>query len=208
MKPVLLIIAGPNGSGKTTVTVRLKRDNWSDGIEYLNPDDIARDQFGDWNSESAVKQAARWTTARRNQLLAEKRSLAFETVFSADEKLSFVRAAKQGGYFVRLFFIGTSSPEINASRVARRVMEGGHDVPIPKIISRYSGSLANLSLVLPVIDRAYIYDNSISGVEARLVARTIDGKLRKTYGDTPQWIADILESTPRHDEFEAVAASG
>jgi predicted ABC-type ATPase len=42
MKPVLLVIAGPNGSGKTTVTVRLRTDRWSEGVEYLNPDGVAR----------------------------------------------------------------------------------------------------------------------------------------------------------------------
>jgi predicted ABC-type ATPase len=46
MKPVLLVIAGPNGSGKTTVTVRLRADRWSEDVEYLNPDDVARDRFG------------------------------------------------------------------------------------------------------------------------------------------------------------------
>lgn len=68
MRPVLLIIAGPNGAGKTTVTVRLRAERWSEGVEYLNPDDIARDRFGDWNSETAVLQAARWTEARREEL--------------------------------------------------------------------------------------------------------------------------------------------
>jgi predicted ABC-type ATPase len=47
MKPVLLVIAGPNGAGKTTLTVRLREDRWSEGVEYLNPDEIARDRFGD-----------------------------------------------------------------------------------------------------------------------------------------------------------------
>ena len=50
MRPVLLVVAGPNGAGKTTVTVRLRAERWSEGVEYLNPDDIARDRFGDWNS--------------------------------------------------------------------------------------------------------------------------------------------------------------
>ncbi len=59
------MIAGPNGAGKTTVTTRLREERWSEGIEYLNPDDVARERFGDWNSPAAVLDAARWTEARR-----------------------------------------------------------------------------------------------------------------------------------------------
>jgi predicted ABC-type ATPase len=65
VNPVLMVIAGPNGSGKTTVTVRLRQDRWSEGVEYLNPDDVARDRFGDWDSPAAVLSAAQWTTSRR-----------------------------------------------------------------------------------------------------------------------------------------------
>lgn len=64
MKPALLVIAGPNGAGKTTVTLRLRDEHWSEGVEYLNADDVARERFGDWNSPTAVMDAARWTTAR------------------------------------------------------------------------------------------------------------------------------------------------
>lgn len=74
--PVFLVIAGPNGSGKTTITARLRADHWSEGVEYLNPDDIARDRFGDWNSPSAVRSAAEFVTARREALLGVRQSLA------------------------------------------------------------------------------------------------------------------------------------
>jgi predicted ABC-type ATPase len=59
MNPVLLLVAGPNGSGKTTVTVCLREEQWSHNTEDLNPDDVARDRFGDWNSAEAVAKAAR-----------------------------------------------------------------------------------------------------------------------------------------------------
>jgi len=78
VQPVLIVVAGPNGSGKTTLTARLKQDHWSDGVEYLNPDDIARDRFGDWNSPEAVLAAARWTEARREELLRSRSGIAFE----------------------------------------------------------------------------------------------------------------------------------
>lgn len=207
MKPVLLVIAGPNGSGKTTVTARLRADRWSEDVEYLNPDDIARDRFGDWNSPEATLQAARWTTERREALLAAHQGIAFETVFSTEDKLDFVARARSAGYFVRVFFIGTSDPRINAARVAGRVMAGGHTVPIEKIISRYGKSMAHLIGAIEVADRVYIYDNSVDGVEARLCARTTDGQLRKVYGELPEWVDDATRDLPRHPQFVDLRAA-
>jgi predicted ABC-type ATPase len=201
VKPALLVIAGPNGSGKTTVTVQLRRDHWSEGVEYLNPDDIARDRFGDWNSPTAVLEAARWTSARREELLTLHEGIAFETVFSAPDKVDFVARAKNAGYFIRIFFISTSDPRINAARVAGRIIQGGHSVPIEKIISRYGNSMANLSAALTLADRVYIYDNSIELADARLCARTHDGMLRKVHGPLPAWVAAAIDPLPRHVEF-------
>ncbi len=207
MRPVLLVIAGPNGSGKTTVTVRLREEHWSEGVEYLNPDEIARDRFGDWNARETVLEAARWTEARREELLAAHAGIAFETVLSTQQKVDFVRRAKDAGYFVRTFFVGTTDPRINAARVAGRVMAGGHTVPIEKIVSRYVGSMANLSAMIRLSDRVYVYDNSVDDVEARLCARTIDGQLRKIYGPLPEWVADAVLPLPRHPEFVDARAS-
>lgn len=207
MKPVLLVIAGPNGAGKTTVTTRLRTDHWSEGVEYLNPDEVARDRFGDWNSPQAVLDAARWVTARREELLAQGAGIAFETVFSGQDKVEFVGRAKGKGYFVRVFFIGTDDPRINAARVAGRVMQGGHTVPIEKIVSRYGRSMANLSAVTRLADRVYVYDNSVEGVEARLCARTEDGQLRKVYGSLPAWVEAAVAGLPRHAEFVDLRAA-
>ena len=201
MSPVLLVVAGPNGAGKTTVTVRLRTERWSENVEYLNPDDVARDRFGDWNSSEAVRSAAAWTTARRNELIASHRGVAFETVFSTDEKVEFLRRAKALGYFVRVFYVGTRDPRINAARVAGRVMQGGHTVPIEKIVSRYARSMANLSAALRIADRVYVYDNSVEDEDARLVARTVDGLVRKVYGHLPEWVERALAGLARHADF-------
>ncbi|MCC6667292.1 MAG: zeta toxin family protein [Polyangiaceae bacterium] len=201
MRPVLLVIAGPNGAGKTTVTTRLRQDHWSHGVEYLNPDDVAQNRFGDWNSPQATLEAAAWTTARREELLVQLKGIAFETVFSTSEKVDFVRRAGEAGYFVRVFFVGTADPRINAARVASRVMQGGHTVPIEKIVSRYGKSMANLSAAVELADRVYIYDNSVDDVEARLCARTESGKLRKVYGPLPAWVEDAVQGRERHARF-------
>ncbi|MBI2895773.1 MAG: zeta toxin family protein [Deltaproteobacteria bacterium] len=207
MKPVLLVIGGPNGSGKTTVTARLREERWSEGVEYLNPDEVARDRFGDWNSPQAVLSAAQWTDARREELLGLGEGIAFETVLSTTTKVDFLRRAKDRGYFVRVFFIGTSDPRINAARIAGRVMEGGHTVPIEKIVTRYVRSMANLSAVLRLSDRVYVFDNSIDDEEARLCARTVDGQLRKIYGELPEWVSDAVSTVERHPQFVDLRAA-
>ena len=132
LRPRLLVVADPNGSGKTTVTERGLAHEWFGGCTYINPDNIARDQFGDWNSPSAVLQAAQLAQQLREECVREQRSLAFETVFSGADKISFLRKAYAAGYFTRLFFVATSDTSINAARVAHRVMHGGMMSPSPR----------------------------------------------------------------------------
>lgn len=87
---------------------------------------------------------------------------------------------------------GTDNPSINAKRVAQRVMEGGHDVPINKIISRYTRSLANCAVAARLAHRAYIYDNSVDNAPARLLFRVSEGKLIKQYDSINPWAVEIL----------------
>ena len=130
----------------------------------------------------------------REESLKNHQSLIFESVFSSDEKVDFVCRAKQQGYFIRLFFVATSHPSINAARIAKRVIQGGHDVPISKIISRYQKSIFNCKKIIPSVDRLYVYDNSVEDQDASLLFRMSDGELVKSYTDNiPQWAMTILK---------------
>ncbi len=192
-QPILIVIAGPNGSGKTTITTKVLHHEWLEDAVYVNPDNIAQERFGGWNDNEAVLKAAQYCEAWREQCLAECKSLIFETVMSVEGKLDFIRRAKAAGYFVRLFFVCTYSPHINASRIARRVMGGGHDVPITKIISRYSRSILNCADISKIVDRTYVYDNSTDNSEAQLLFRLVNGELYKQYvEEVPEWAATIL----------------
>lgn len=191
-KPVLIVIAGPNGSGKTTITSRVLHHEWLEDSIYINPDNIAQNMFGDWNNQDAVLKAAQYCQARREECLNNKHSMIFETVMSTAEKIDFIKRAKEAGFFIRLFFVGTSSPTINASRIATRVMKGGHDVPITKIISRYAKSIINCEIASQYADRTYVYDNSKDGVEAQLLFRMTEGKIFKEYvKEIPEWAIGI-----------------
>jgi predicted ABC-type ATPase len=170
------------------VTQKFLHHEWSDGTIYINPDDVANEMFGDWNSQEAVIKSANYCAELREKCLQNKESFVFETVFSAEDKVEFLYRAKQAGYFVRLFFISTNSPEINAARIAKRVMEGGHDVPISKIISRYYKSIANCITISKYVDRLYVYDNSVDNQDARILFRLSNGQLAKQYTeDIPDW---------------------
>ena len=192
-KPELIIIAGPNGSGKTSITQKFLHHEWAEGTTYINPDQIAKDLFGDWNNSESVLKAAIYCSNLREQCLKEKKSFVFETVFSAQDKIDFVIRAKQAGFFIRIFFISTSNPAINASRIAKRVMEGGHDVPITKIISRYNKSIQNCKTVSAIVDRLYVYDNSIDDADAIPLFRLSNGTVAKQYTeDIPEWAKMLL----------------
>lgn len=192
-KPEVIVVAGPNGSGKTSVTQRFLHHEWAVGTIYINPDEVAKDKFGDWNSKEAVLNAANYCAEWRERCLKSKKSFVFETVFSASDKIDFLLRAKQAGFFIRLFFIATNSPSINASRITKRVMKGGHDVPISKIISRYYKSIENCRTVIPFVDRIYVYDNSVENEDAKPLFRLTNGSVGKMYvTDVPEWALHIL----------------
>ena len=193
-KPVLIVIAGPNGSGKTSVTSKILKHEWMEDAVYINPDLVAQERFGDWNSPEAIRKAVIYCQEWREQCFAERKSLIFETVLSADDKIDFIERAKEAGFFVRLFFVCTESPTINASRIAQRVMKGGHDVPITKIISRYQKSVLNCKYIATKVDRTYLYDNSVDDAEQQLLIRLSDGLIAKRYvNELPEWAKQIIE---------------
>ena len=193
-KPVLIVIAGPNGSGKTSVTSKILQHEWMEDSVYINPDIVAQERFGDWNSMEAIKKAVVYCEEWREKCLAERKSLIFETVLSAKDKIDSIKRAKKAGFFIRLFFVCTKSPAINASRIAQRVMKGGHDVPITKVISRYQKSILNCKYIATKVDRTYLYDNSVDDAEQQLLIRLSDGIIVKRYVEQlPEWARQIIE---------------
>lgn len=192
LRPTLCIVAGPNGSGKTSTTIQLLQNEWAKDSIYINPDNIARDKFGDWNALPSVLKAAEYATNLRYECLRNKKDFVFETVLSSEEKVEFIKKAKEMGYFIRLFYVCTDDPTINVRRITQRFLNGGHEVPISKIIDRYYKSLVQASIAISLVDRSYIYDNTIDDHIPQLLFRTVGGYVVKKYSDvTPAW-AELL----------------
>ncbi len=86
MRPSLIVVADPNGSGETTITEKLLRHEWMDNCVYINPDNIAQEKFGGWNSNADIIKAAQYAAKLREQCVASKENMAFETVLSIQDK--------------------------------------------------------------------------------------------------------------------------
>ena len=84
-RPTLCVVAGPNGSGKTTTTIQLLNNEWAADSLYINPDNIAQDTFGDWNSPEAVLKAAEEAT----RVWIKKRISFLKQFFLLKKKWSF-----------------------------------------------------------------------------------------------------------------------
>lgn len=146
-----------------------------------------------------MRNAANKADSLREACLCEKRSLAFETALSTEGKVEFIHRAISAGFFVRIFFVSTTHPAINASRITYRYMDGGHEVRISKIVSRYTKLIVNCMSLASFVDRLYIYDNSVDNQAPRLLFRTREGKLCKSYvsePDTPEWALQIRQYLP------------
>lgn len=183
MLPQVWIVAGPNGSGKTTFT----RRHLAGRLPVVNPDEIAREiEPSRPEAPDVALRAGRAAIARRRQFLAAKENFAIETTFSGNSELAFMREAKASGYKVNLFFVATVSPLVSAGRVAGRVEDGGHFVASRDIERRYYRSLENLAEGVALADRAWLIDNSSR--RPRLVATLEQGREKASSINLPRWV--------------------
>ena len=198
-KPLLIILAGPNGSGKTTIARAIENMGYTKNCTHINPDNIAQQKYGDWNNPQNSIKAAEVCDTLRYELLNQGNDIFFETVFSSPEKINFIKLAKEKGYFIRFFFVCTNSPDINAARISKRFRAGGHVVPIDKIVLRYRKSLVQAEKAIAYLDRAYFIDNSIEDAPPRLVFQTRKGILHKVYDEMcVTWHKKLLENLPEN----------
>lgn len=140
-KPTLYIIAGCNGAGKTTASYSVL-PNLLECQEFVNADEIAHG-LSPFNPDSMAIEAGKLMLQRIDTLLNQRKTFAIETTLASRSYISLVRRAHEAAYTVVLLFFWLPSPEIAEMRVAKRVSEGGHNIPIDTIHRRYWSGLEN-----------------------------------------------------------------
>ena len=127
----LYIIAGCNGAGKTTASNTILPKSLL-VKEFVNADEIAKG-LSPFNPEGVAIEAGRLMLKRINELLNAEESFSIETTLATKSYVNLVKRAHEKGYVVHVLFFWLDSIELAIKRVANRVANGGHNIPIDVI---------------------------------------------------------------------------
>lgn len=153
------IVAGPNGSGKTTFAKSFLTRDKAVPV-FLNPDLIAAG-ISPLNNEQASFHAGRVLLADIKSRLADGESFGFESTLSGKTYLTLLKDARGQGYTVTIYFLFVNSVELSLKRIKKRVSEGGHSIPKAAVLRRQSRCFENFwDLYRPLARDWYIFNNS------------------------------------------------
>lgn len=199
-KPILILICGINGAGKTTFyydRVKPLLDKSEHEYPFVNADEMEQAKFPNEVGRHSFKMG-KLAAEIRSQYLKAGQSFVTETVFSHESKNQLVEDAQKAGFEVMLNHIHVSSAELAYRRVRDRTGSGGHDVPKDKIFSRYNRTVGNIQKASMVADHTYVWDNSRqsghSGVIYRFVMAMVQGKVTKLAEPIPDWAYKMYRS--------------
>ncbi|HNQ51069.1 MAG TPA: zeta toxin family protein [Candidatus Omnitrophota bacterium] len=172
MKKNVYIIAGPNGSGKTTFA-RLFLPDYVRCPHFVNADLIAQG-LAPFEPRSAAIKAGKLVLAQIHEFAQRGVDFAFETTLSGTAYARLLQQLKARGYEAHAFFLWIPSPALGIQRIKDRVREGGHDVPSEDVRRRFFRGFVNfLNLYEPIFDSWMMFDNSKE--KPRLIAKRKNG---------------------------------
>ena len=173
--PQVYIIAGPNGSGKTTFAAKFL-PKYADRPEFINADEIARG-LSRFSPEAVALRAGRILLEQIESYAAKKVDFAFETTLSGTNYLRRLRDLKNEGYSVHLFFLWIPDVRLSLARVASRVKMGGHDIAEKVVRRRFYKGIENFfKHYRAAVDSWMLFDNS--GSTPQFIAEEKRGELR------------------------------
>lgn len=171
----LLVIGGPNGAGKTTAA-KVLLPRFTGIVEFVNADEIAHG-LSPFNADGAAIAAGRVMLERMEALIQARTSFAFETTCAGKGHAALIGRCQTLGFRVTLLFFWLPSPDLAIERVARRVQQGGHDIPTPVIRRRYRSGLVNLlRLYWPMARQGAILDGEAAPAQP-IVEKFDDGRV-------------------------------
>ena len=160
-RQTLWLVAGPNGVGKTTYAFRHIRAV-SGSAKFLNLDEIARG-VSPMDPEAGRADAARVALTLIDVMIRGNggaTDFTIETTLAGLTYLRRLRDAALRGWRIHILYFVVATPDAALARIARRVSEGGHDVPEIEARRRFGRSMANLPRYLAIADLWRVFDNN------------------------------------------------
>ena len=168
------IIAGPNGSGKTTFARKFLPE-YAECPNFVNADLIA-EGLSPFSPRTVAIKAGRLVLAQIHEFAEKGVDFGFETTLSGKSYVSLFKKLKEEGYKLHLFFLWIPGPQLAIERIKERVSEGGHYVPVHDIRRRFGRSIVNFfRLYQPLLDSWIVFNNA--GIVPALIAKSKDAKL-------------------------------
>jgi predicted ABC-type ATPase len=153
----LYIIAGANGSGKTTFAKSFASIH---KMHFINADEIAK-ELDPVNMTKHQVKAGRIFFQELNKRLKENNSFIVETTLSGQYLVKYIKQAQENGFEVEMIYLFLEKPESNISRVSHRVLNGGYHVPKDDIIRRFFRSKEMfMNVYKDLVDKWIMYYNS------------------------------------------------
>jgi predicted ABC-type ATPase len=175
--PKLYVIAGPNGSGKTTFVFRFL-PYYADCSNFVNADLIASG-LSPFSPEVAAIKAGKLMLDEIDAFRKQRADFAFETTLAGRTYVALLKEMRENGYEVYIYYLWLHSVDLALERVANRVAVGGHDVPPETVRRRFQRGLHNLfCLYRDLVDSWLLFDNS--GDAPRVIAKETAGVLTVT----------------------------
>ena len=172
--PILYIIAGPNGVGKTTFADHYLPDE-AKHLEFVNVDLIARG-LSPYDPDSVAIEAGRIALRRIRELIEQRAGFTWETTLSGKTAMTWLRQARQVGYELKAYFLWVRDLEIAMRRVRQRVTEGGHNIREEVSRRRFMKTIQNFfDVYRPLLYSWKLLENDASG--QRLLAIEKAGRL-------------------------------
>ena len=200
-RPLLFVLAGVNGAGKSTAG---ERELTQAGLVWFNPDTFTRKLMEASGASLEDANAMAWQQGVRqlDTALTNGTDYAFETTLGGNTIARKLREANKT-HDVLMWFTGLDSPEHHIARVQQRVARGGPDRPAAKIRERFESSRKNLIVLLPHLTQLQVYDNSTDAIlgqpmpNPRLLLQLEHGRITypndiDTLKHTPDWAKPIL----------------
>ena len=154
----IVIIAGPNGAGKTTFAREFLPTD-AELPNFVNADLIAAG-LSPFAPDLAAFKAGRLMLETIADYARRGESFSFETTLSGLTYAQMIPAWRADGYAVKLVFLSLPDEEMAVERVAIRVRQGGHNVPVDVIRRRFAHGISNFGRYKLLVDSWQLYDNS------------------------------------------------